>query len=326
MAQHIKQSLSSSLSTPLLLVYGVILSDSKVVGEFPHYYPYIGEWGYKLKELPPIVIPNGTFEFKFLWYSINEDIFFTYEKSISISSICDTEILWGFKLNGEIACWEYNESESALLGVDKAAIVDSKNIKHLVDNPDMIQIIDPNFNSFNELKEKYIDFFKTEYEGVIDNFNYSLDETTKLFNFKYNCQIKYYGLDVNEFSLNVKYYDGSFNKNEKRQFDSGPSPIPQRLNFRWDICSIDYNVCFFFNFIILKQFFNRFYGAHPETKTDFIIRIDAENKKYELALYRQGLKEPVVIPESAYQLIVFKNKFEDYRSENYNQPRGAWIW
>lgn len=72
--------------------------------------------------------------------------------------------------------------------------------------------------------------------------------------------------------------------------------------------------------------FHHFYGAHPETKTDFIIRIDAENKKYELALYRQGLKEPVVIPESAYQLIVFKNKFEDYRSENYDQPRGAWIW
>ena len=72
--------------------------------------------------------------------------------------------------------------------------------------------------------------------------------------------------------------------------------------------------------------FRRFYGAHPETKADFIIRIDPENKKYELALYRQGLKEPVVIPESAYQMIVFKNKFEDYRSANYNQPRGAWIW
>lgn len=77
---------------------------------------------------------------------------------------------------------------------------------------------------------------------------------------------------------------------------------------------------------IIYEFFERFYGAHPDTKADFIIRIDAENKKYGLSLYRQGLKEPVVIPESAYQLIVFKNKFEDYRSENYNQPRGAWIW
>ena len=60
--------------------------------------------------------------------------------------------------------------------------------------------------------------------------------------------------------------------------------------------------------------------------TDFMIRIDSEKNKYELALYRYGLKEPQVISESAYQLLVFKNKFEYYRSENYNQPRGAWIW
>ena len=57
-----------------------------------------------------------------------------------------------------------------------------------------------------------------------------------------------------------------------------------------------------------------------------MIRIDSEKKIFELALYRYGLKEPQVISESAYQLFVFKNKFEYYRSENYNQPRGAWIW
>lgn len=89
---------------------------------------------------------------------------------------------------------------------------------------------------------------------------------------------------------------------------------------------MDFQLCFFLDFESSVIILEKFYGAHPETKADFIIKIDAENKKYELALYRQGLKEPVVIPESAYQLIVFKNKFEDYRSENYNQPRGAWIW
>lgn len=76
----------------------------------------------------------------------------------------------------------------------------------------------------------------------------------------------------------------------------------------------------------MANIFRRFYGAHPETRADFMIRIDADNNKYELSLYRQGLKEPVVIPESAYQLIGFKNKFEFYRSANYDQPRGAWIW
>lgn len=53
---------------------------------------------------------------------------------------------------------------------------------------------------------------------------------------------------------------------------------------------------------------------------------DSESNKYELALYRYELKEPQVISESAYQLLVLKDKFEYYRSENYNQPKGAWIW
>jgi hypothetical protein len=57
-----------------------------------------------------------------------------------------------------------------------------------------------------------------------------------------------------------------------------------------------------------------------------MIRIDPEKNKYELALYRYGQKESLVFNESAYQLLVFRNKFGYYRSENYNQPKGAWIW
>ncbi len=59
---------------------------------------------------------------------------------------------------------------------------------------------------------------------------------------------------------------------------------------------------------------------------DFIFRMDIEHSRYELALYRYGLKEPLIVPQETYQLLVFKNKFEHYRSENYNQERGAWIW
>lgn len=132
--------------------------------------------------------------------------------------------------------------------------------------------------------------------------------------------------------LNVEYiedtlYDGTLDKvHDDRLFKYHNSGIPHRLHISSNEGVYDCQIYFWFDKNLISNFFSRFYGAHRETKTDFIIRIDAENKKYELALYRQGLKEPVVIPESAYELIVFKNKFEDYRSENYNQPRGAWIW
>lgn len=132
-------------------------------------------------------------------------------------------------------------------------------------------------------------------------------------------------IDMRTIKENLK--DGAVLKlDEDKIFEYQDAAVPQRISFDFLMVTDEYQGYFWFDDYSLVELFSKFYGSHPETKTDFIIRIDAENKKYELALYRQGLKEPVVIPESAYQLIVFKNKFEDYRSENYNQPRGAWIW
>lgn len=122
-------------------------------------------------------------------------------------------------------------------------------------------------------------------------------------------------------------FDGRYNKqNNGSLFNYHDAGRPRKLAVKWHIKRSEYSAYFWFEDEEIRAIFDRFYGAHPETKTDFMIRIDAEKNKYELALYRYGLKEPYVISESAYQLIVFKNKFECYRSENYNQPRGAWIW
>ncbi len=121
--------------------------------------------------------------------------------------------------------------------------------------------------------------------------------------------------------------DGSYDKKRSNSLTSfHAAGKPEIIGVDWEVGKREYSAYFWLDETLIAEVFERFYGTHPETKTDFIIRIDAENKKYELSLFRQGLKEPVKIPESAYQLIVFKNKFEDYRSDNYNQPRGAWIW
>lgn len=122
-------------------------------------------------------------------------------------------------------------------------------------------------------------------------------------------------------------FDGTFDKlNDGRLLKYHQAGKPKKLALKWHICKSEYSAYFWFEEESIREVFDKFYGAHPDTKTDFIIRIDAKNRKYELALYRYGLKEPQVIPENVYQLLVFKNKFEDYRSDNYNQERGAWIW
>lgn len=164
---------------------------------------------------------------------------------------------------------------------------------------------------------------------LIDTPNYNhVCQELKQFNYRYVLDIGRYANHNAGFSdIEEKLFDGSHDKlHNGSLLNYHNTGIPEKLKVTLDDNVSNWSLFLWFDKSEIFKFFQKFYGAHPETKTDFIIRIDAENKKYVLALYRQRLKEPVVIPESAYQLIVFKNKFEDYRSENYNQPRGAWIW
>lgn len=143
--------------------------------------------------------------------------------------------------------------------------------------------------------------------------------------FKYRYSVFSDMVDIK--SLEQVFSDGSYDFSDfKKQTQYEWHGIPEFIKLRWNHEYSEWTSYFKFENQKIKVIFDKVYGIHRDSKTDFIIRIDAENKKYELSLYRQGLKKPVIIPEDAYQLIVFKNKFEDYRSENYNQPRGAWIW
>lgn len=123
-----------------------------------------------------------------------------------------------------------------------------------------------------------------------------------------------------EFKGQIDFISGTIDLSALKNYGFFTIPI------RFKLFNPNYSIYFWFEVSNLLHVLERFYGVHPETKSDFIINIDPENNRYELCLYRQGLREPVIIPEYAYQLIVFKNKFEHFRSENYNQPRGAWVW
>lgn len=142
--------------------------------------------------------------------------------------------------------------------------------------------------------------------------------------YRYNVELKSEGEDL---TVYVSLSDGGFEKAEPENLlKYHKAGMPKRLAIRLTCDKVEYCLYVWFDENEIIPIFERFYGAHPETKADFIIRMDVEKGEYALALFRQGLKEPVTIPEEAFQVIVFKDKFECYRSANYNQPKGAWIW
>lgn len=324
---------SAFSSCPIELICGLLYTDSDVL-EIPIKHPFQRGWGipesYRIPDEEPTSFPLAL---EICYFSIVERKF--YEALVTFPEEMfpmfweqDSEsLVFGMAPGGYLAIWAHGEKKSRLILSIKGEQADMDTI---VEQPDGNKI-DYNKLSSNypAVREEDLPYYMGLFNSCIKQYNYRflmtafLDKTDNTDKSQQNNGVT--KLDFR--SLEVASIDGTFDKTKEATIlKYHMCGRPSKINLECVKEKTSWQLCFWFDDDTIKPVFERFYGAHPETKADFIIRIDVENKKYELALYRQGLKEPVVIPESAYQLIVFKNKFEDYRSENYNQPRGAWIW
>lgn len=101
---------------------------------------------------------------------------------------------------------------------------------------------------------------------------------------------------------------------------------PKRLAIKWHIKKSDYEAYLWFDDMKIRDAFEWFYAKYPDAKMDFIFHIDTENKVFQISFNSEEADEPMLLSEDTYQMIIFKSKFEYYRTPNYNQQRGAWIW
>lgn len=319
---------------PIDTVFGLLWYNEKEVLEIPKRIPFCGEWGevlstsisYKDKFPMP-------FKLNLAYISLVEEKIYEIEEFLPRK---DMERLWEKKLFnhivigmaplGKVAIWFHGYRKSILVNSIQGQCVDIE-LKGIVSGFNNIHTYCKNIiaNNHNLMKEKLPN---------LDFFNYYMKQFTYRYNVLYEKkkEKQWIKFDENEVQPHLEYieealFDGTHDKlHDGSLLKYHQAGKPKKLAIKWHIGKSEYSAYFWFEDERIREVFDKFYGAHPDTKTDFIIRIDAENKKYELALYRYGLKEPQIISEDVYQLLVFKNKFEDYRSDNYNQERGAWIW
>ena len=101
---------------------------------------------------------------------------------------------------------------------------------------------------------------------------------------------------------------------------------PKKLALQWHIKKSVYSAYLWFEDFKIRAAFEQFYIKYPESKMNFIFRIDTDKKVFQISFNCTEAGLPIQLNDSAYQMIIFKNKFEYYRTTNYNQPRGAWVW
>lgn len=327
--------------------YGLLWYNGEEALEIPKRYPYSGEWGDCISDC--ILLRTEypmPWKLNVLWLSIIEQKFYILEELLPIKSL---EYIWthtgdisdlfshiiiGMAPYGKVAFWFYGMKKSLFL-----AWLEAENVIGLAH--DEIE------KKLPMSVDKLCDYYIKGNLAVKENFEKNglpprnlFDKYMQQFTYRYLLVIEKWDMDEKTWQkykedevapvfdyIEEKLFDGTHDKLHNgglmKYHQAGK---PKKLRVQWHIGKSEYSAYFWFEDERIREVFDRFYGAHPDTKTDFIIRIDAEQRKYELALYRYGLKEPQIIPEDVYQLLVFKNKFEDYRSENYNQERGAWIW
>lgn len=322
--------------------------------EIPKRYPYGSEWGKPesthLLEREQYPVP-GLLDM--VWLSIVERKFYSLVHRLPVECItshlektADSDgsqlmdyIIVGMAPYGGVALWLYGQQKSVLvewqhaeptmvsmedfmpqdpeLSIDEVCDYYIENSSRVRDN------LKQNGLPLRDLFDNYMKQFTYRYLVLFENWDkekkgWNSDSQVSQIEEKPTPEFDY---------IEEALFDGTHDKlHDGGLMNYHQAGKPKKLAVKWHVKKSEYTAYFWFEDEEIRAIFDRFYGTHPETKTDLMIRIDSDNKKFELALYRYGLKEPQVISESAYQLIVFKNKFEYFRSENYDQPRGAWIW
>ena len=347
---NIKISGSAPSLYPTNIYFGLLWYNDDEALEIPVRYPFKGDWGEILSNMillrEEYPMPSTL---NMIYLSFVEQKFYGIETDLpkgrleELWEITDektkeslfSHIVVGMAPYGGIAVWVRGFNKSILIDWLKGIEIEVEMADFHPVNPDITlqdycdfyinndsivkENLDTNGLPPRNLFDKYMQQFTYRYQPLFEKWDdgeevewqkYKEDELSP--EFEYIEESLYDG-------THDKLHDGGLMKYHQ-------AGKPKKLRVEWHIGKSEYSAYFWFEDERIREVFDRFYGAHPDTKTDFIIRIDAAKRKYELALYRCGLKEPQVIPEDVYQLLVFKNKFEDYRSDNYNQEHGAWIW
>lgn len=335
---------------PTELYEGYFLMENGTTTQIPLQFPFDSEWGAcRLNHIPldeNTGIPLG---FKATWLSIVEQKFymtFLYFPILPMKQVWEQHTLDGESLFSHInfgmgayglyVLWYYGEKKSIIIAIDTAdeTSVEMQEFLPLTTNMSLSEYCNYQIGIHPKVKnnllqnglpprdlfDNYMKQFTYRYQVILDHWDEDEEKWIKYDEEKDDV--------IPEFDyIEEMLYDGTHDKlHDDGLMKYHEAGKPKKLALKWHIKKSDYSAYFRFEEDEICAIFNKFYGQHPDTKTDFIIHIDPIKKKYELSLYRYGLKEPVIIPESAYQLIVFKSGFENYRSDNYNQSTGAWIW
>jgi len=217
-----------------------------------------------------------------------------------------SQVLVGIAPFGRSACWLWGEKKSVVI-----SWVKSGEVEKLQDESreELLKGYDEAKENFrlNGLPDRNL------YDGYMQKFRYRyVTELDESFTFDY---------------IEEALFDGSHDKlHDGGLMSYHDAAKPKKLILSWHIEKSIYSAYFWFDEVQMRKAFEVCFSGKTDADADFIIRINPEQNMYGVALFRYGTAEPYEFPEDGYQLIVFRNDFEVFSSDNFSQNDGDWLW
>ena len=319
---------------PVRLLHGVVTADG---AKLPIYITYSSkhEWGISSNSN---VDYNSTvkkeFEIELVWMSVVDYRIYCcitkIDLGISNINLSNLIITAGLSPNGEVVIWFQNEIESKILGilhgVDVTASVDDKIVYTL-------NLYSNENERLCTLSQLYTDSRKL--------FNYAINDSTYIavpekllqnrmqqFYYRYVFQGDFGGSD--EFipdNVCFLLFDGTYSKKSNTNLTQYRLlGKPNKLSVMWRVGVTEYSAHFWFDEQRVSDVFAFLLYGDIERTADLKFSLNIKRHKLVIELFDVIQKQSFFVPEEAYQFIVFRDGFEEFRSENYNQERGAWNW
>lgn len=257
-----------------------------------------------------------------LWHEHNESA--RDETSIFTHIIC------GIMPAGKVAVWFYSLNKIELLQVLSASKIQlpSSQLSHtaikeiydmtLAENEQLRSIVESGIRPY------------LHYENCIAQFNYRYIGLEEYFDGEkwqlYDDEDLYFD-DLDFDSIQDQRFDGTLDQlQDGALMNFHEAGCPKQLAIKWHEGRNELSAYYWFDEQLAPHAFNGLFMMNTDGRGDVLLRIDTRANRYEIAIKGDYQAEPQVFPKEAYQLLVFMNGNELYRSENFAQEDGAWIW
>ena len=295
----------------------------------PESIPFEGRWG---RGEDTHILDNNFFlapsAINIVWFSYVENQFYSLEADLPKEKITEllaeidektkeakyNRITAGMAPYGRLAVWV-----SGIYIITEVAWLQAEPTE--VEMEDFAPSVEYTQNEYRDLvfkdcKEAYENYQKNGlpdrmlFERYMQRFNYRI---TPIFENK----------DAVFKEIEMCYYNGELNTtNSGEHAENVMRAKPYKIVLNWSIGKAQYGGYFWTDEKKIIETFANFYRNDTQKEGNLVIEVEESNNQFHFFL--QDCTTIVEIPVEEIQIIVFKNKFEFFRSKNYNKPQGGW--